>query len=185
MLVRGAYITWPKQFKPWIVHAEFSSIVFGSALTRCALLHSVWKRQGWTCNEVEFGNLSFTSSNPPITPRKQQKHYFLCEEWCRVTRWSKKFRSGCRNVDEPAKIGKPKIVDSEVVLWEENPTCSTRRVSGELGLSQACLVHNLHDPRQKHRPLPNCCSCTTKILQNIWLTLVLLLTQYARIIHWL
>ena len=44
---------------------------------------------------------------------------------CTVTRWLKKFRSGCKN--HQARSSRPKTVDSEAVLQviEENPMNST------------------------------------------------------------
>ena len=35
-----------------------------------------------------------------------------------LARWLKKFRSGCKNVDDRARSGRPKIVDSEAVFHE-------------------------------------------------------------------
>ena len=56
-----------------------------------------------------------------------------------VTRWFKKFRSSGKNLDDQARLSKPKNVDSETVLQaiEANPAISTRRVSGEVGTSQS------------------------------------------------
>ena len=33
-----------------------------------------------------------------------------------VTRWLKKFRSGCKNLDDQAISGRPKLVDSEAIF---------------------------------------------------------------------
>ncbi|XP_029643946.1 histone-lysine N-methyltransferase SETMAR-like [Octopus sinensis] len=59
-----------------------------------------------------------------------------------VTRWFKKFRWGCKNLDDQARSGMRKTVDSEVVLQaiEANPACGTRSVSGKLGLSQMYAI---------------------------------------------
>ena len=53
-----------------------------------------------------------------------------------VKRWFKKFRPGYKNLDNQAKSGRPKTVDSVVVLkaMEANSTSSTWRLSGELGI---------------------------------------------------
>ena len=50
----------------------------------------------------------------------------------RVNKWIKKFRSGCKNLHNQARSGRPKTVDSEAVLQgiETNPASSTWRVSG-------------------------------------------------------
>ena len=52
-----------------------------------------------------------------------------------VTRWLKKFRSGCKNLYDLTRPGRPKTENSEPVLQaiEANPMSSSRRVSGELG----------------------------------------------------
>ena len=64
-----------------------------------------------------------------------------------VTRSLKKFRSGYRNLDDKARLDKPKTMDSEAVLQviEPNPVSSTRRVSGELCISLFSVVHYIHD----------------------------------------
>ena len=63
-----------------------------------------------------------------------------------VARWFKKFYSGCKNLDYQAKLGRPKIVDSEIGLQaiEANPMSSTWRVSGKLGTSQSSVVRQLY-----------------------------------------
>ena len=77
-----------------------------------------------------------------------------------VTRWFKKFRSGCKNLDDQARSGRPKTVDSEAVFQaiEANPKSSTRKVSGELGISQSSVVRRLHDLGKSISELPNCAS---------------------------
>ena len=53
-----------------------------------------------------------------------------------VTRWFKKFRSGCKNRDDQAKTDRSKMMDSEAVLQitEANPVTSILRVSSELDI---------------------------------------------------
>ena len=53
-----------------------------------------------------------------------------------VTRWFKKFRSGCKNLDDQARSGMPKNMSSKAVLQaiEANWASSTRRVSGKMGI---------------------------------------------------
>ena len=55
---------------------------------------------------------------------------------CIVTRWFKKFYWGCENHHQ-TKTGRPKALDFKAVnlAIEANPVSSTRRVSGELGIS--------------------------------------------------
>ena len=64
-----------------------------------------------------------------------------------VTRWLKKCRSSCLNLDDQARWGKLKIEDSEAMFEaiETNLVSSTRRVSGELGISQSVVVSHIHD----------------------------------------
>ena len=65
-----------------------------------------------------------------------------------LTRWFKKFRSGCKNLDDQINFHSVKVVDSEAVFQaiEANQASSTRRVSVELDTSQSSVVHHLHDP---------------------------------------
>ena len=84
------------------------------------------------------------------------------------TRWLKKFRYGCKDVDNQAKSARQKAVDSEALLdaIEVKPATSTRISSGELGISKSKVF------RQQHPEIPNCASRTTKIMQNFWFTLI-------------
>ena len=80
------------------------------------------------------------------------------------SRWLKKFRTGCKNLDDQVRSGMPKIVDSEVLpkTTEANRASSSWRVSGELGILQFSIIHHL----QKHLEVPNRASRINKILQN-------------------
>ena len=64
-----------------------------------------------------------------------------------VSRCFKKFRSGCKNLDDQVKSRRPKNVYSKTVLQAvaTNPVSSTQRVSGELSISQSSVVRHLHD----------------------------------------
>ena len=82
------------------------------------------------------------------------------------------FWSVCKNLDDQARSGKHKTVNSEAVLQtiDANPARSNWRVSGELGLSQSNAVHHLYDldkSIQNGWIVPD----VTKILQNFWLML--------------
>ena len=84
-----------------------------------------------------------------------------------VIRWRKKFRWGCKNLDEWACSDRPESVNFEAVLVvdEANPTSRTWRVSGKLGISQFILVHYLHGLIKSiwnRQNVPH----VTKILQN-------------------
>ena len=54
-----------------------------------------------------------------------------------VTKWFKKFCSGCKNLDDQSMSAKLKTMDSKAMLQanKANPVSSTQRVSGELGFS--------------------------------------------------
>ena len=54
-----------------------------------------------------------------------------------VTRWFKKFCSGCKNVNNQAGSGRPKSMDSKATLetLAANRVSSALRVSGELKIS--------------------------------------------------
>ena len=64
-----------------------------------------------------------------------------------VIKWLKKFCSGCKNLDDPAMSGRPKMMVSKAWLQaiEANPASNIWRVSGELGISQSSMVHHFHD----------------------------------------
>ena len=64
-----------------------------------------------------------------------------------VTRWFKKFRLSCKNLNYRTRSGGLKSVDSEAELQiiEVNPTSSTRRKSGELGIAQIGVVRPIPD----------------------------------------
>ena len=90
-----------------------------------------------------------------------------------VIRLFQKFHLGYKNVDDQARSGWPKIVDSETTFQAivANQAINNRRRSGELGISQSSVVCHLHDlgkSMQNHRIL----SYNIKILQNFWITLV-------------
>ena len=57
-----------------------------------------------------------------------------------------------------ARCAGPKNWDSEFVSQaiETNPTCSTRRVSGEIGILHSIVVDHLHDVGKSTRGLESC-----------------------------
>ena len=54
-----------------------------------------------------------------------------------VNRWLKKVHSSYENPNDQSRLGSPKTIDPEDVLQaiEANPSSSTGRASGELGIS--------------------------------------------------
>ena len=89
------------------------------------------------------------------------------------TRWLRKFRLGCKNLEDWAKSGSLMSVDAEFLFQaiETNSASSTRRVSGNLGICHYNEVRYFHDIGkviQNSWIVPN----VTNVLQNILLTLV-------------
>ena len=131
----------------------------------------IWKSLRWTYNIIlQLGNLYFTNSNIAEAIKS------LCcakgdgaVDHTTLTRGSKKFRLGYKNLTNQAKSGKLKTIYSKAVLLavETNPVSNTRGVSGELGISQFSVVHYLHDLRKIIRSF-RIVSHITKIWQNCW-----------------
>ena len=121
------------------------------------------KLHRWSGN---VGNLCLTSSNCVTTPIKQLKNFNVKKEGAvghsTVNKW---FHLGCKNLDNQARQVGLKL---DFVI---NPASSSRRVSGELTISNSIVVHPIHNVGKSTQ------SCwivphVTKILQNFWLTLV-------------
>ena len=90
-------------------------------------------------------------------------------------RWFKTFGSD-KNLDDQARSGRRKTVDTETVLQaiEANPASNPPRVSGNHVISQSCVVGFFHDLSKR---IWSCWILThvTKILQNFWFTLVIII----------
>ena len=82
-------------------------------------------------------------------------------------RWLKKFHSCCKNLDDQARLGGLKSVNFEAVL-QAIEASTTQRVSGELSISQSCIVCYFGKNIRISRFVPS----IMKILQNFWLILV-------------
>ena len=59
-----------------------------------------------------------------------------------ITRWFKKFCSGCKNLDDQTRSGRPKTVDSEAMLQaiEVIPTSNTQSIKWACHLSSVWFV---------------------------------------------
>ena len=83
------------------------------------------------------------------------------------SRWLKKFKLGCKNLNDLVKSDRFKILDSEAIfLVEVNPVSCTRRVSGDLCFSVHCdssLLRFL----QKHPKQPYFASCCQNIAKRL------------------
>ena len=80
-----------------------------------------------------------------------------------------------RRSDKVGGGGKTEYSESMLQAIEARPARSTWRVSGDLGISWSSIIHHFHNLCKSIRStrivLPN----VTKILQNLWLTLVVAL----------
>ena len=134
------------------------NIVVVNVLTLCALLHSMndfkaiqmtmqrsWIRE-FMLYEFKLGdNIAEATKNICFSKGKNQRT---------VSRWLKKFCSGCKNFEDPARSVRPKPAESKVVLQAievypasfivTNPTSCPQRVSGELAISQSSVVRQFH-----------------------------------------
>ena len=73
----------------------------------------------WNSLIQEFMLYEFTSLNWTVMLQKLPKGFVVCEtkvDHSTVSRWLKKFCSGCMNLNDQAKSGRPKTMDSESVL---------------------------------------------------------------------
>ena len=76
-----------------------------------------------------------------------------------VTKWFKIFRSGCKNFGYQKRSLKSKSGDSEAVfeVIESNPTSSTWRESGKLGIVLSSLVCHRHNHGKPSEAAKLCC----------------------------
>ena len=116
------------------------SIVVVGVLTCCALLHSMCdlKATQVTVQYSLIGNLCFMSSkwakNICFTKGEDTVDHNT------VTRWLKKFGSDYRNLNNQARSGRAKTVDSETPSYRGQSKSRIQRVSGKLDDSQSSMV---------------------------------------------
>ena len=116
----GTYTMWPKPFKPWKVVAVLGSIAVVGVLICCALLHSVCDLKVTQMNMQrslirEFMLYKF-ELDPNATEVTQNICYTKVEsavDHCRVTRGFKKFCLAYKNLEDQARQGRRKTMDSE------------------------------------------------------------------------
>ena len=91
-----------------------------------------------------------------------------------VTRWFKKFHSGCKNINDQISLGKPKTMDSKALLLaiEANLTSGTwtLHLTVQCGLSPS-------QPWQKHPGIPNYASCYQNIAKILTHSCILILVS--------
>ena len=118
-LVYGMYITWSEPFELWKVLAVVRRIKIICVLT-CALLHSKCNLKAAQMNVQhslirELMVYKFELSHKNVETIKN----ICCAkgeaevDLSTVTRWFMKFYSGCKNLDDQARLSRPKTVDSE------------------------------------------------------------------------
>ena len=95
-----------------------------------------------------------------------------------INKWLKIFCLGWEKLNDQRRLGRPKTMHSDDVLQTvaANLVSSTQRVSGKLSISQSRVVPQLHNFGKCIKIcwiIPH----ITKILQNIWLTQVLIICQ--------
>ena len=110
--------------------------------------------------------------------RRRNRKDFLYEKWSAVAhsiviRWLKRFRSGCKNLDNQAKSLRLKIVYSAAVF-------ETIEASGERDILHFNVVRHLHNTSGKtictYRMEPH----ATKVFKNFWLTYVLHILNFKK-----
>ena len=92
-----------------------------------------------------------------------------------VRKWFKKFCIDCKNLNNQARLSRPKTIDSKAMLQaiEANLPSRTQRVAGELSISQSSVVIHLY---KLSKSIHSCwiVLCITKIFQNFLFILVLI-----------
>ena len=115
MLICFIEITWSKQFKLWKVLTVIDSILVGDVVTRFALLYAVCDfkatQMNVQCNltwkfisyKFELGHNTAEAAESTVDHNS-------------VTRWFKKFGLGCKNLNDQTRSGRPKSIDSKVMI---------------------------------------------------------------------
>ena len=77
-----------------------------------------------------------------------------------ASRSFKKFLSGCKNLNDQTRSGRPKTVNSEAIAIEANLASCTWDISSKLGISYnpSSVIHHLHDHDKNIIKLLNCAS---------------------------
>ena len=151
MLVTRAHITWMKLFKSCKILAGVINVVVVSTLPRYALLFTVCDLKAALMNVqcILIRQLMLISLNWAIHCRNQQQKKNCSTKvvgafnYRTVTRWLKKFRSGCQNFDDPANSG----------FWgnESNLGDCQLRVRSELGMLPNNIFLQLYKTVRKSR----------------------------------
>ena len=131
-----------------------SNVIVVGALTCCTLLHSMRDLKAAQLNmqyspiqELLLYKYELSHNVAEATKNIYDAKGEDTVDHNTVTKWLKKFCSGCMNLSNEARSIKPKTGNSKAVLQaiEANPVSSTQRVSGELDISQSSVICYLHD----------------------------------------
>ena len=146
-------MTWSKLIKPWELLDVAGSIVITGVLTHCELLDSVCEFKATEMNvqriliresmehEFEMGR-TIAEANNNICYAKLEGS----ADHCTVSR---RFRTGCKNLDNKVSSGKIKTIGIRT-----NQMCNSKLVLGELSITvqrYSCLTW----PQQKYPELQN------------------------------
>ena len=130
---------WPKQFKLWLL-SWCVNVCYASPhmwFDSCTDEHLRSSNSGTYALQVEQGhNAMEVTKNICCTKGEDVVDH------CTVSRWFKKFYSGCKNLNNQTTSGTPKTMVSKT---ETNLVNSPQRLSGELCISQsqmACYLHH-------------------------------------------
>ena len=120
LLLCGTYIMWPKQSKLWKVLSMVGSIVVVGVLTYWVLFSTVCELKAAQMNIQycliwEFIFYEFKLGHNAGETTKNVKAEDTVDH-SMVTRWFKKFHSGCKNLDNQTSSDRPKIVVFVAVL---------------------------------------------------------------------
>ena len=124
-------ITRMKKFKSGKVPKVFNSIVVVGALTRCALLQSVYYLKATQTNmqhhqiqELMFYKFVMSYKTAKVTKNICCTKSESTVDHNTVTKWLKKFCLGHKNLNNQVRSGRPKIID----FIEANPANRTWRI---------------------------------------------------------
>ena len=86
-----------------------------------------------------------------------------------VTRWFKKFCSGCNTFDNQSMSSRPKTMGSVAVLQaiDANLTRYTQRVLGKLSILQSSVIFHFHDLEKKTSGTAESCLTFSKYCKTL------------------
>ena len=122
----------------------------------------IWKLHRGTCNNWELILYKFELMHNTVEASESicwlKSEGAVIHSW--ITRWWKKLCLGCKKLDDQARSGEHKLIDSKAKLQatEARMVSNTWRVSGKLGISH---LHNLSKSIHIHQIIPHVTKCRT------------------------